>query len=276
MSPVCFKNLESRSVVVHVGLHRTGSTSLQTWLAFLQKNGFTDGRLFYPLSTANPETGEYGHNALMDVSAQCWSESLVRMLDREIGEMIGGQPIIISAEELSRVPADELRGVINSEDVTIILFERERYEWVGSIWSLVTARGQNAHPPYEFFVGAFEDILKCRESGQVSFYDVPKKLERYRGVFGWDKVKVLSYDAKEAVPRFLKAVFPQGYPAEWRVGFPSVNQSSSVERVRAEFFTGRTDCSGAELANRVAHLSELSGSPFPVSNENLLRLISIE
>jgi len=116
-------------VIVHGGMHKTGTTSLQAAMAAavdLEKMG-----IFYPRS------GGPQHGALLNLKQAAWSPELLRAA-RRAAEHSRAHTLFLSAEGVSTFSADQLRQIrsaLPEDDVTFLFCFRHWHAFWPSRWA---------------------------------------------------------------------------------------------------------------------------------------------
>jgi len=184
--------------IIHVGMHKTGTTSIQSSL-----NKFADEHFLYanlgPVANHSaaihslfceaPE--DYQVNRSRGLSGAALESYLAEMrtaLDKAI-EAAGKRTLVISGEDISSLAESELRGLHaylkkHFEVITIVAYVR---------------------PPYGFIISAFQQRLKAgvvREFNINNEYkSYQQRFEKFDKIFGQDNVRLFKFDSK---------VFPDG------------------------------------------------------------------
>jgi len=228
-------------VFVHIGTHKTGTTSFQKWLnsneSILIKRfglgvyhgGFPNNREL-GLACANTDR-------LLPVrQIPQWSDSLWRdhvrdlariQMDREFGS------IIVSSEALSflRTPEEiqRVRDLFVDRQVTILLTLRQPTEFLAS-WARHLARGK-----YEFSDNP-ESFAYVEPDSWLARYD--DLIAAYSQVFGSDNVLTVDYEAANAefgsvIPALMQHVVDDvSRLPDWRAyRFNTTRQFESARRL---------------------------------------------
>jgi hypothetical protein len=209
-------------VILHIGTHRTGTTSLQAFLrgnpALLDKAGYV-----YPAGRFVPNAHGELHLAAMRDGRDSPVHDSVRSpsraaLAREVAASIRavraanpGKVPIFSTEGLSYVrypdEVQALRALFGEADVRIVLYLRERASFLKS---------------YRRFLAA-HDIAPSQDRASYRYVepdtwllDYDALVRAYAGVFGMASMTILAYEAEQArhggtVRSFFRAL---GYDIE--------------------------------------------------------------
>jgi len=188
-------------LIVHVGTHKTGSTSIQSYCMDKYDSLLETGYL-YPCSGRMHERGFLGKNHHPFIRTIICENTL--SLDKQLEELKheiannSPQTIIISSEILSR-------EYLSSEPFEYIrtLFPHAKREWI------IALRGQA-----DVLTSRYAELIKTRKIAWpqgIEMIDSPLyldhrlRLEKLRYAVKDDPIKVLSYDAEKS--RLLEAFF---------------------------------------------------------------------
>jgi hypothetical protein len=171
--------MSRRGLLLHIGLHRTGTTSLQSFLASNRRLLANLGWL-YPLSPI-PENSSAHHLLSWKLAglAQTRSMSLEGILARLRGE-IDAQPgnLILSSEDFSRLDgagAEDLRELFEDFDARVILYLRRQDLRIESYFHQRVAGGFLTQP----FAHFLEESLASNDYLQIA--------RRWANTFGQDR-----------------------------------------------------------------------------------------
>jgi hypothetical protein len=204
-----------RRVVLHVGTHKTGSTSLQHFLRSEAAALLETVDAWYPpgfvLPTAHSELPLLAIRLermwparlrLPEVRDPAWLEAARRHVRRQV-DAATVDKLVYSHEDLSYIRFDDelerLASLLDGAEVRIVVFLRERQEFLRSYRRQLEATGfsENDDPTSFAYV-----------EGDSWLIDYEALLDGYRRQFGSDRVEVLDYDAVVAadgsvIPAFL-------------------------------------------------------------------------
>jgi hypothetical protein len=171
---------------IHVGPHKTGTTSLQAAFkdaqGFLLKNG-----VLYPDNWLRSD-GSYGHHLLF--SHLRGGEDTKLREDFSSFQDVDVEKILISAEDLSDLnerEIDRLKALTQGSSVTIIAYIRRWSERLVSAWKESVHHGSTLTFPH--FVAA--ELAAPTRSNQVNMMAL---VRRYSAAFGRDNIRLISYD----------------------------------------------------------------------------------
>lgn len=184
----------SMKLILHIGAEKTGTTSIQSFLAQNSQEIFSEQRILYPIHSRLFHGINHGPavGALLPPESCDFIPSHARIdaeeLLRGISAAVSRDPsaIIISSEHYSSrlmdAEVEQLRNLLSSFDVQIVLAVRR---------------------PDEFFMSAFSTYLKSggrgwfkefAESMPEGFFDCSQIVRRWDGSFGIDRVSLIHYD----------------------------------------------------------------------------------
>lgn len=267
---------------LHIGMHRTASTSCQILLNYLATEGHSSRYFYYPKTGVDVASSEYGHNALVGGALRRLNVSLFSELGQELSSVSPSCPVIISAEEFWAVNPLDILSMLPVKSCKVVYFDREFFSWLGSIWSLVCFTEEGAFTPYEFFCGAIEDILAKRESGCVSFYDKDAIVARWHEVVGVENCRRIFFPPRFPFFSLISTVLEGEIPVAWhelnvRANF-SMELADILKRMNASSGQERRvfGVDSSEVARRASSLSVTSGINFPLDDVKLLEMLSVQ
>lgn len=186
--------MESNTIYLHIGLHKTGTTTIQNGLALNRKK--LAGKGFYCLSAGCASASSVAnHNLAYELGSHVrfrekngtWQDAL-----EEIQSNSEFQCFIISSEEFSSLDEEntiKLKKILSPYHVTVICYLRRQDQLLQSLWSQITKNGRNmldfgewlrknnflcARLNYREIVGRWEDAfgksnirLRILEKGQL-------------------------------------------------------------------------------------------------------------
>ncbi|MEM4740166.1 MAG: hypothetical protein QXS63_03715 [Zestosphaera sp.] len=178
-----------KGCIIHIGMHKTGSTSIQESLRGFQNDKFYYADLgdsnhsipIYCLFSQNPEQ----HHALRELSKAQIEKRKITIREKLIKSInnVGNRILIISGEDISLLSEEELRK-FKSFLVSNI---NENIKIIGYIRN-----------PFEFISSAFQEILKAHfitldELDKV-YPNYKNLFEKFFKVFGEESVILKKYD----------------------------------------------------------------------------------
>ena len=212
-------------MILHAGTHKTGTTSIQTTLAY-NRNWLSERGYVYPkLRRQAPDHNKLAHRLARDKQAGFNFRS---KLNAAVGDAL-----IISAEEFWAVTShhedweefcrpdywqrrierlERLRNALRDfEDIVILLCLRRQDEFAASLYATKIMSGR--------FQGSFKEF----RSRSKPLFDYSRQLDAFRAVFG--EVRYISFDALRSnlVPAFCDWAgipVPPEIPAERQLVTP--------------------------------------------------------
>ncbi len=193
--------MQRSRLFLHIGQPKTGTTSLQSFLALNRGKLIEEGWL-YPKAgrqaSGHHQFAKFFRNDPPDWIQDADPELVRKQLRGEI-KRTGAQNVVISSEAffIIREPA-KVHDYFKLFDVTIVVYLRRQDEWLESLYREQLKNGATDLPPAEY--------LK-RVSKSLNYWQV---LERWRKVFGEAKIIVVPFErcgkAISSEAMFLKAV----------------------------------------------------------------------
>jgi hypothetical protein len=189
-------------VVLHVGLHKTGTT-------FLQQNVFP---LIDPLAVAFNPTGIT--EAIRSVYRSNYRSDVVEKESRTIGKIVqeSNRPVLVSYEVMSGSPwvnyadLDKMVDVLQKSfgSATIVVLLRNQIDWLISLYREGLKDGVSASPAKFFDPGKCSSKSHWHEGVESCEFDFAKIVDTYESRFGPEHTKVLFYETLHSDPhRFL-------------------------------------------------------------------------
>ncbi len=177
-----------RKLFVHVGTHRTGTTSIQ---AFMHRNAAALARrgVLYP-------NGVRRHLGIMHRTLELKEGSIVAKALERKAEAAGAHTVVLSEEDVcKRTDLTPIEALAERFDVRPVYFVRRQDLWLES-WFSQNVKWQwdatLAHRPWP-------DFLAGRDAFHWIHYDAA--VRRLEGLFGADKAHVAVFD---------RALMPEG------------------------------------------------------------------
>lgn len=255
-----------KTIILHVGTHKTGSTSLQSTFSkhrqVLSRHGVTylGGEIGYEnlYSAFLDNKLQFEWNRLSGLSAQellrrdaALLEGLCRTLEETVNEHV-----IVSNEYLSMLPArnmTEMRDLLSRHGrVVAVYYYRELLSWMSSDSQQLAKAGLRSSPtPYGIAV--------------QRIYDLPLRVHE---VFGVDSRFVRFEDAaKQGICNFLLGLFDLPRLEAMGVAELHANESISADAVRAMYLYNYLFPigSGKRSPEVVARLCSLPGAKYTIA-----------
>jgi hypothetical protein len=210
--------------IIHIGMHKTGSTSLQRSLDGFRNDRFVYADLsrdpnhslaIFSAFSANPAR-HHLHSTRDDAGVNAYIRKIRRELERSISAT-HGRTLLISGEDIGVLPARDLAPLKD--------FFRERFDDVMIVGYV--------RPPAGFITSSFQERVK---NGSVtslaidSFYrNYQTSFEKFDEVFGRENVHLWKFDPT----RFPGGCVVQDFCARLGIAFPSeriVRMNESLSR----------------------------------------------
>lgn len=167
------------TVYVHIGLHKTGTSSIQ---AFLRKNkpALMERGWLYPRTGW---TAGGHHNLAYELLGRKRFSEAAGRLSELAGEIAGAPNAVLSSEEFEFLELDEVRrlkAALDGREARIVVYLRRQDELIGSTYAQQVKMGARMKP--------FEEY--ARASLYNPRFDFSQLLARWGGVFGADALDV--------------------------------------------------------------------------------------
>ncbi len=201
--------MRSRPVVLHVGMHKTGTTSLQTMIA-RNREHFREQGLYYP-ATGQVGVGDGQHNLAWELLGD-------ERFDPEAGSLAGladelrerrPPAVLISSEDLEYLH-DKPDRLVTLRDLLedlgysarIVITLREPSEYLESLYYELVHQGRAGD--FDVFVTEALEQRGIFSPGGIEL-DYSRLIGGFAGVFGDRALRVLAYDHDDAVGPVLTA-----------------------------------------------------------------------
>lgn len=216
-------------LVVHCGLPKTGTTSLQAYF-YAHAKAFQAVGIYYPTQGADPKDRNHAwlSRQLRDGSVHQLAEKLASCPNDCHTIFLSDESLFVEQPGLSDAALAGLAQAVQDYDTEVVLFERDMQAWKRSFY-LQSVQNRRAGPKTkhasarnlwqtslgydEFFAQAF-----CQE-----LLNGAKMRARLAAAFGTDKVTLLEFDkARDVVGLFCHAM-----------GWPEPGQGVTLDRNRS-------------------------------------------
>lgn len=180
------------TVYLHIGLHKTGTSSLQAWL---KKNKPALQRLGYLYPRTGWTSGGHHNLAYELLGRKRFSEAPGRLAELE-AEIASSPNAILSSEEFEFLELSDVRrlkAALGEREARIVVYLRRQDALVASSYAQQVKMGARMKP--------FSDYL--RASLYNPRFDFAQLLGRWAGVFGPDSLNVGVVSAETAGPRLF-------------------------------------------------------------------------
>ncbi len=211
---------------IHIGTHKTGSTSLQRWLsehrALLEGQGFglyegmhiKDNHIELYLAAMRPERDSFGKQSLRNVVFDADYSAAVSERVRGFVRECGQENLVFTTEGLSllRHPdeLETLRGFFDGVcgGINVVLYLRNKADYLESY------RRQLLKVPGRKKSDTYWSALYVEDDTWLTDYD--QLIAAYENAFGAGSVKVIDYDGEmgrrgNIIPSFAEAI---GFPLD--------------------------------------------------------------
>lgn len=204
-----------QKVFIHIGTHKTGTTSIQSFLSnnrnYLLENGF-----FYPKSGSVKKDISGGQHQLsfsIRKTAKSYNEKCWDDFTSEINNY-PDNIIIISSEDFGNMNSQQikqLRSLLLEHEVFIILYLRNYYKYMRAVYSEVI-KNRKVILTYKEFIDKNQDKL-----------DYNSLIKAWAYVFGEDNIIIRIYDKILAngnlLENFCKTIYLKPPPEVFQVTY---------------------------------------------------------
>lgn len=271
-------NPRKKRLFLHVGLHKTGTTSIQ-WTLTSSRQKLAEAGIVYPQAGA-PEWANLGQHLLAwsvvsrpnylptfngnraafspEASEKLWGE-LYSETDRS-----SAPTVILSSEEFDILTNSEITTLgqrLDRYDVTPILFLRNHADFLESAY-----RTSVIHSAYREDISAFSANQRTR-------LDYAELIEGWRNIATGRIVKVVDYDRddvrRDSVGAFLQLIGPSGQSLP-RQSRRDLNESVPAFICEIVRFMRLKGCEEAHLAKWIADMRHIGFSGDSVSRYRLM------
>lgn len=222
-----------KRLIIHIGTHKTGTTSIQHFFAGNREANFTKYSIYYPRTDRDPEPHRPRHYFLTasviqhvvrvaDCPGVPSPAALVRELTEEIKES-GAQQAFVSEESLS-LPFPQIASAYSEFaeyfDVKVLVFLRRQDLFVEALHNqFIRDRGER-RTLSDFVAGP-------RTQARMDYRQV---LRAWESAFGRDAIIVIPFEKSVRNHGLLNTVFGAlGIPAEQPLPDPAFNVSPGRE-----------------------------------------------
>jgi hypothetical protein len=229
--------MRSRPVVLHVGMHKTGTTSLQTMIA-RNREHFTAQGLYYP-DTGQVGVGDGQHNLAWELNGDERFDPEAGTIADLAEELRHQRPaaVLISSEDLEYLHDKPdrmvlLRRVLEQVGYSarVVITLREPSEYLESLYYELVLQGRAGE--FDAFVTEALDQRGVFSPGGIEL-DYARLVGGFAGVFGDRALRVLAYDRNDAVGPVLEACADAiGTPLTGVTGWTRFNVRDDPERTR--------------------------------------------
>lgn len=218
-------------IVLHIGMNKTGTTSLQAWLS-QNAQALSDLGFLYPQTGRAPQ--EDAHHLLSEAlgfypARPAWTaearKHMQRKLLQEIGHSTCHTTILSSECFINHLHLAKCQEFFHPFDIKIVIYLRRHDHW----WvSLYTQIAKTQIPPCEG--SGPEAFIDHQEKNHRSMGNYRLLIETWAKVFGQENIRVYPFEKQQNQPR-LEAHFLQhiGIHGGQKFNFqPKRNPSPSI------------------------------------------------
>jgi len=209
-----------KNIYLHIGTHKTGSTSLQRWMLehepFLNTNGFilykgahkTHNHVELYLAAMRYERDSFGKQARPEIK---FDESYTSEVSKQVQTFISkcnDKNLILSTEGLSllrhRDEIQKLATILGAdyENIKIILYLRDKKDYLSSYRLQLQKKGRKPSTNYWSALYVEDDTW---------LIDYEQLITAYGDVFGLNNIVVIDYDKEmksrsNIIPSFVETI----------------------------------------------------------------------
>ncbi|TCK99848.1 hypothetical protein BXY66_3552 [Shimia isoporae] len=146
-----------KNVTLHIGRHKSGTSSLQHWLG-LNRETLADNGVLYPLSGAS---NQIAHHQIAEALKQNATQDVMAIAEDILKERKGQETLLLSSEAFQNL--EDLDGMKNmlahlgAENVTVICYVREHLDYAVSAYRQLV-HAQTKSPSFSKYCFRFHSI----------------------------------------------------------------------------------------------------------------------
>lgn len=269
-------------VLVHIGLPRCASTSLQIFLAD-SHNYEEHACIKYPRTGVDTSRSVFGHHLTLDYdsidpSCQLNNASLNACLLREMQVLASNSPVIISSEDFWRANPEDIRDSISSyfniSDVYIVAMKRPWLEWVASLYRHNLALMKKNKLVFSAWVKHVAlEISHMRSIGRFSIYDLDR-MNLFEAAFSTPIVFLPFPPSSDFLPMLAEAAGIIEVPSEWkRHHLMKSNAEPISSNITFAFETEAQLDNAYQLAEFIIYNVSSPSNPLPALDDFCKKLI---
>jgi hypothetical protein len=196
-----------KTIYLHIGPHKTGSSHLQHFLSANQKELATKGYCWPILPDVGPRMRMTGKSLSRISSDIIETKQISSIVMKEINNcLVNNDTMILSAEDLSTFHSDQvqlLKSFLPEDNkIKIVIFFREFLSRVYSTFAEVTKKNGGKTTSFgQFLFRTFDTISHMNQ------IDTSALVTRWGNVFGGENIIVVDYDGVNAAGKDLAYVF---------------------------------------------------------------------
>jgi hypothetical protein len=196
----------ARTAFVHVGTHKTGTTSIQALLA-ANDSALRGAGVFVPRSGRIDDAYAGHHNIAWELGADRRFDPAHGTLDTLVAEIMAANAptVCLSSEDFESLHGNEhalrlLRDALNAAGyaVTIVLYLRPQADYLESLYAEIC-------PCWNVAFGAFLDGIIAAGGYGGTLFDYDRLTTAFADVFGADRLVVRAYRAADPAALLLHA-----------------------------------------------------------------------
>ncbi len=211
-------------IYLHIGTHKTGTTSIQRFLSQNRDNLLKEGSLFPYSGRSKPLSGHHvlawsilGINGVTD--EQCWKK-----LFGEIQE-VKPEKVILSAEGFGASNLEQIQRIkkyFSNQDVRVIVYFRNQFSYLLSDYKETIKAGK--------YSLSFKEYINKR----VERCNYPKLIQLWIDIFGKENINIRLFDKAKEEPGLISdflqmvGIDPSGFSEKNKI---RINISPSDEIV---------------------------------------------
>jgi hypothetical protein len=189
-------NAKKPEIFIHIGTHKTGTTSLQYFL-HLNRDLLLKSGILYPKTGVPDKHNLYGQHQLAWVLLEdklYWDDDIWFRLKEECEKKRPGKIIISSEgfENLEQPGIERLKEMLHSDNIKIIFYLRSYLGFMKSLYFEVMKKNQ--------FSGNFKDFIILK----YSRLDYDSYLVKWSAIFGEENIILRLYDEIESNTGLIK------------------------------------------------------------------------
>lgn len=191
---------KNKEIYIHVGFHKTGSSSFQVFMTELYEHKLSLRKDFlYPKTGRTESLWPFNHYGLVPLALrdEKWmQECLQKEIERE-----GFNKIVFSCEDFSRMQnlfvIKCISDAFPDENVTIIAVIRDHDTWLESSYSEDVKRNRTFKDPWGYI---------SRKMENFSFLET---LTEIKNLVPRAELKIINYSSSDAVNRVVDIIFKE-------------------------------------------------------------------